>query len=341
MATWVVAGSAAAQLRPLSSEHARIVEAIPDENTEPPGEHYYRSNEWRQDLLRPHLADLGGAFVGVGADQNYTMAAMAGSELLVLVDYDPFIPWIHQIYGVLIREAATPEELIARFADENEAETVELLRSSLASHPRLARMMRHFRGIRRAWHAYLERVQGLVRDGQPFSWLSSPELYAHVRGLFLAGRVIARNGDVTGTETMRAVGDACRRLGVTVRVVYFSNAEQFFEYTDGFIANMHALPSDDRTIALRTMRHRSVPNAVDGQWHWLVHDYDDFLGRLDTGVYRRSFAFTADLLAVGDARIGPDGLSTMDAAIPRAMLELARERRARRESRPARAAMVD
>ncbi len=327
--------SVSAQVVPLSAEAQRVLDGVPDEGTEPPGEHYYRSNEWRQDLLRPHLEGLGGAYVGVGADQNYTMAAMARSEVLFLVDYDPFIPWIHSVYGVLVKESATPDELVARFADENEAATVELLRSALADHPHLTRILRHFRGLRSAWHAYLVRVQRLSRDGQPFSWLASDALYAHVRGLFLAGRVIARNGDVTGARTVQAVGEACRRLHLPVRVVYFSNAEQFFDYTDGFIANMHALPTDDRSVVIRTLRHRSIPLAVDGRWHYLVQDYDDFLGRLDTGVYRRSFAFTADLLAAGPPHIGADGISTLDETVPRAMIEVARERRALREGRSA------
>jgi hypothetical protein len=319
-------GSAA----PLTDEARRIAEAIPDENTAPPGEHYYRSNEWRQDLLVPKLAGLGGAYVGVGSDQNYTMAAMANAEVLFLVDYDPYIPWIHAIYEALILESETPEALIARFAEENEAETRAILERRFAGKPRAARMVRHFRGLRAAWHAYLGRVAGLVRDGRPFSWLSSPEMYAYIRGMFQNGRVFYRNGDVTADRTMQAVADACRRMGLEVRVVYFSNAEQFFEYTDQFIENMRALPTGERSVVLRTIRHRSIPIAADGRWHWLVQDFSDFRARLDTGVYRRSFAFTTDLLAAGPPHLGEDGLSTMDASVPRAVIEQARERRARR-----------
>ena len=87
--TTSAAGVAGAQLgsatTPLPESAGQTLEAIPHENTEPPEEHYYRSNEWRQDLLREHLAGLGGALIGVGADQNYTLAAMAGSDLVFLV----------------------------------------------------------------------------------------------------------------------------------------------------------------------------------------------------------------------------------------------------------------
>ena len=317
-------GSRASQ--PLPAEHRRIAEAIPSEGTPATERHYFRSNEWRQDLLRPHLEGLGGAYVGVGSDQNYTMAAMAGSEMLLLVDFDPKIPWVHEIYRVLVSASPTPDALIARFAEENEDETVAMLREGVSDHPQADQIVRHFERKRHAWHPYLKRVQGLVRDGQPFSWLASQELYDHVRALHRNGRIVSRNGDVTAETTLQAVGDAAERMGLTVRVVYFSNAEQFFPYTDQFISNMKNLPTDERSVVVRTIRHRSIENAEDGRWHYMVHDFPDFVSRLETGAYRRSFAFTADLLSAGRPHLG-QYISTMTADTPRGMLEQVRARR--------------
>lgn len=315
---------------PLPAEARRLLEAIPNEGTPRPERHYFRSNEWRQDLLRPHLEGLGGAYVGVGSDQNYTMAAMAGSKLLLLVDYDPRIPWVHEIYRVLVSASETPDALIARFAEENEADTVALLREGLEGHPDAERIVRHFEGRRRPWFHYLRRVQRLERDGRPFSWLGDRELYDYVRTLHRSGRIVSRNGDVTAERTVRAIGEAARRIGLPVRVVYLSNAEQFFPYSDSFIENMRALPTDERSVVVRTLRHRRIANAEDGRWHYLVHDFPDFLERLASGAYRRSFAFTADLLAAGRPYLGEDGISTMTRETPRAMLEEVRRRRASR-----------
>jgi len=313
----------AAGLRPLGDDARRVLEAIPDEGTPRPELHYFRSNEWRQDLLRPHLEGLGGAYVGVGSDQNYTMAAMARSELLLLVDYDPLIPWVHAIYRVLVSESETPQALIDRFSDEAQAETAALLERGLSDNPDRDRIVQHWRRRRGPWHAYLRRVQRLVRDGRPFSWLADPELYAYTRQLFRAGRIIAHNGDLTADGTVRAVGDAARRLGLTVRIVYFSNAEQFFPYTRTFVANMNALPTDERTVALRTIRHRSIRIADEGRWHYMVHAFPDFVSRMETGAYTRSFALTADLLAAGPPFLGRNGISTMTADTPRFVLSRA------------------
>lgn len=315
---------------PLSPEHQHVVEAIPNEGTPRPSRHYFRSNEWRQDLLRPHLAGLGGAYLGVGSDQNYTMAAMAGSELLLLVDYDPLIPWVHEIYRVLVSESESPDALIARFSEESAEETQRLLHKALAEHPSREGIVRHYRERREPWFFYLRRVQRLTRDGQPFSWLASREMYDHVRALHRTRRIISRNGDLTTARTVRSMADAARRVGVPVRLVYFSNAEQFFTYSPEFIENMRALPTDDRSLVVRTIRHRDIPVAQEGRWHYLVHEFADFLERLETGAYKRSFAFASDLLAAGAPFLGADGVSTMTKQTRRAMLEEVRQRLAQR-----------
>ena len=327
----VMPGVATAQVgdasQPLPTEARQTIAEVPHENTEPPEEHYYRSNEWRQDLLREHLADVGGALVGVGSDQNYTLAAMARSELVFLVDYDPRIPWIHEIYRALVPMSETPQELIAHFDEARMPRTKRRLREALSDHPRRRQIVWHWGRRREAWRAYLVRLSRLRRDGQAFSWLSDAEMYRYVRNLFLNDRIIARNGDMTATTTLRAVGEACRALNVPVRLVYLSNAEQFFEYNDAFVGNMRALPTDGESLVLRTIRHRSVPIAPDGRWHYMVQSHADFIERLDTGYYRRSFALTADLLAAGPPYLGEGGVSTLTADVPQAFRERIRAER--------------
>ncbi|MEM9192515.1 MAG: hypothetical protein AAGF12_25295 [Myxococcota bacterium] len=316
--------------QPLSAEAARVLAAVPHEGTEAPNEHYYRSNEWRQDLLIPHLDGLGGALVGVGSDQNYTMAAMAQSSLLFMVDYDPRIPWVHEVYSVLVQASETPEALLARFSAAEERRSLALLREGLSDHPERQQILNHWESRRGAWHSYLRRVARLERNGQPFSWLASSEMYNYTRNLFRNGRVIARNGDVTSPTTMRPVAQAAEELGVPIRLVYFSNAEQFFPYTDAFKENMRQLGTDEESIVVRTIRHRSIEIARDGRWHYMIHDFADFQSRLDTGAYDRSFAFTADLLSAGPPFLGRNGISTMTRETPRTVFERAQRRQARR-----------
>src|SRR5262249_27032643 len=109
--------------------------------------------------------------------------------------------------------------------------------------------------------------------------------------------------------------------GWTVGLLYFSNAEQFFYYTPDFVRNMNALPFADRAMVVRTIHHRRISNAPDDDWHYMVEEAGDFLERLETGFYKRSFALIADLLAAGAPFLGQEGISTMGLDTPRALLE--------------------
>jgi hypothetical protein len=278
------AGASAAPGRPALDESARrVAEDIPDEGTPDPGEHYPISNEWRHDLWFPHVRDLGGAFVGVGSDQCYTLAAVQDAELMWLVDFDPLVPRVHRMYSVLVPASDTPEALVARFDERQASATRALLEEGLAGAPDLAEVVRAFERHRSRWARYLQRVLRLRREGTRASWLSDPVLYARVRALFAAGRVVARNGDLTGARAVRAIGAAAQRLGVPVRVVYLSNAEQFFPYGEGFEANVRALPGDERTVLLRTFRAPRATYPAGDRWHYVVHRWPDFVDRLGPG----------------------------------------------------------
>ena len=274
------ASSAIRSLAPLGDAARKRLDAIPNEGTPLPKQHYFRSNEWYQNLLVKPLDGRGGAYVGVGSDQNYTMAAIAGSELLILIDYDPRIRWVHRIYDVLVRASETPADLVSRFSEENAESTRALIETAVTGDPYAAAILKHFTKSRKLWHAYLKRVSGESGKLEVTSWLSVPAYYAHMRALFNAGRVISRNGDMTAERTVRAAGDTARELQIPVRIVYFSNAEQFFTYSDSFQANMRALPTDKLSVVVRTIHHKGVPNAGPNDWHYVVQDMPDFLHRM-------------------------------------------------------------
>lgn len=308
---------------PPSARAQAVLDAIPDENTPSPPRHYPVSNEFRLDLWGGPLHDLGGAIVGVGTDQNYTMAAMSGAQLVFCVDYDPTVPFMHAIYSVLVPASATRQELVAHFDPPNEEATASLLAQGLAGRPNADQIVRYYREHRLWVGRYLHRVaRARSPAGGPVAWVGDDGWYATVRSLFHGRRIVARNGDVTGARTMRAVADAARQLGVVVRAVYVSNADQFFDYTPQFVANARALPTDGRSLFLRTARHPLLPVAGPRDWHYIVEDMPDFLARLETGHYPRSFQIIADLVARRQD-IGRDGVSHIGAATPRLFLDRA------------------
>ncbi|MGE0787771.1 MAG: hypothetical protein AB7S26_19000 [Sandaracinaceae bacterium] len=306
---------------PLSEAARRIAADVPDEGTPNPGEHYPISNEFRHDLWFDHIRDLGGAFVGVGADQCYTLAAVQNASIVWVVDFDPLVPVIHRLYGVLVPATATPAELVARFEEGAVDATVALLEERLAGAPDREAVIGAYRRNRARMHGYLRRVLRNPRQG---SWLSDPALYARVRALHEGGRVIARNGDVTANGALRAVGNAARQLGVPVRVLYFSNAEQFFPYGTELRANVNNLPVDERTVVLRTFREPGIVYPEGDRWHYMVQPFADMWARISENGYRNSRMFVRDLMARRSHYVGESGLSVLNGDVPR-RYQLARD----------------
>jgi hypothetical protein len=306
-----------------------VLAALPGEQLAMPDEHYFHTNEWRHDILAPRLRGLGGAYIGVGADQNYTMAYLAGSELILLIDFDPRIPRLHRIYEVLVPESLTADDLVEHFSEGSAEATMVMLREALGDDPDAEAIVEQFRTYRRPWHDYLGRVRRRAIDHVPFGWLGDPAAYSWVQRMFREGRVVARAGDVTGETTLRGMGRALRELGMPAQVVYFSNAEQFFTYSPSFVANIQSLPASPASIVVRTTRHARLTNAEADSWHYVVQDLTDFRERLETGAYPRSVSMTADLLAAGHQFVGRDGLSVIDRTVPRHEAEHAQETAAR------------
>ncbi len=116
-----------------------------------------------------------------------------------------------------------------------------------------------------------------------------------------------------------------------MRVLYFSNAEQFFRYTDDFQTNVRSLPTDERTVVLRTFRNRRASYPRFDTWHYLTEPMTDFLERLAMG-YRRSTEIVADVLNTLDE----DGATAITSATPRRAAAARAERREREGRRTAR-----
>lgn len=319
-AVLLTAAPATAQLpvdraTPLPPALRGLAEDVPHEGTPSPPNHYPVSNEHRHDLWYPHVRDLGGAFVGVGTDQCYTLAAVQDAELLWVVDFDPLVPRVHRIYGALLPVSETPAALVARFAPDERAATEALLAERLAGDPERGAIVAAFGRHREPMHRYLRRAMRNVRRGVGATWLSDPTLFERVRALHRGGRVIARNGDVTAEGALRAVGRAARDLGVSVRVIYFSNAEQFFRFDEGFRENLEALPTDAGSVALRTFRERGAPYPAGERWHYMVQPVADLRARIHEGGYRHSRQIVRDLMAARD-RLGSEGVSVVDDRVP-------------------------
>lgn len=312
------APAAPAGLGPLTADQLATLRAGPEDPLTPTPIHYMKSNEVRHDVWFPTLAGKGGAYLGVGSDQNYTLAAAAGSELVFLADIDQSVVDLHHNYEVLIEASPDPASLLARFQPAEAEATIAFLTTAHAdrSEADRKRLLRLYRNARETVRVHLERVIKRTQDGKATSWMSDQKMYDRVRALFQHDRVRAMAGNLVGPHALQTAGAAARALGMPIRVVYFSNAEEYFMYTPQFIANVESLPVDDQTVVLRTIYSKEWVHA-DQLWAYQIQPMADFRQRLDRRVSGRNSLLVR---AAADGTLNKDtgvkGLSTIGVPKP-------------------------
>lgn len=276
----------AAGLPPLSAAGRAALLAGPEERIVSRREHFTVSNEYRHDLWFPYLRGLGGAYVGVASDQNYTLMAVARSEVGYLLDLDRQVVRLHRVYMALIAASPGPDDFLTRFDEAVQAETRALIEAGLSDMSERDRIdaQRFIEDNRAALREYLGTVRASRRGEQGVTWLSDPELYTYIREMVAGGRLRPINGNLAGKTAMATIAASARELGLAVKLLYLSNAEEYLFYTPEFVANVRALPVVPDSVVLRTIHDRFVgwesPGDGDRRWNYQVHTLEDFQLRL-------------------------------------------------------------
>jgi hypothetical protein len=272
---------------------------------------YIVSNEKRHDLMLSYLGELGGAYVGVGSDQNYTLMGAARAEFAFLMDLDVRVTDVHRIYAVLIPKAENPEALREMFSEENERKTAEVLAAAWAEvdERERKRRLKRWRATRNRLRVNMGRVHRRKVDKQRMpTWMNDLDIYNHVRTMFMQGRVRWMSGDLTGQHAMTTIADICGQVGVPVTVLYLSNAEEYFPYTAQFRQNIQGLPIVEDSLVLRTLRIYGWGLADD--WHYQIQALPDFQSRLEAGESQKVRAMLRRAIEDGSlerrASKGPD-----------------------------------
>ncbi|MBI5490171.1 MAG: hypothetical protein HY905_22745 [Deltaproteobacteria bacterium] len=272
-----------AGLTPLTAEQKAIVDSVAgDEAGRDPIDqrHYVQTNEPRHDDWFPYIDGVGGAYVGVGSDQNYTLFARARSELIWLMDYDIVVTRIHRVFGALIAAAPDAAAFLAFFERDGTTAALEVLDASRDDEDDREELRELYKEYKPSLRHYFQRLATLEADGKPSTWLSDPEAYAWVRAAFVAGRVRTLKGDLLGRTVLPAIASAQHRLDMPVRVVYLSNAEQYFLYNAAFKDAFAALPFDGRSVILRTENFEDDQGRNSMIWHYQVEPARHFVAQL-------------------------------------------------------------
>jgi hypothetical protein len=263
---------------------------------------YIRSNEALQFAWGDAIANIGGGYVGLGADQSYSFIAHARSTWAWLFDYDPTVVRIHQIIRAVVKQADTRAAFVKAFTTAEKKRTLALID---AEHQALSDDEREAIGTvfasthKRLWSEYARQMKPQKwKDG--FGWLSSDENYAYIRLLMTQGRIQSIKGNMLTDRALPSIGASARALGVTVRVYYPSNAEEQWKQLpaqDG--ENIRALPFDEDSVVLRTLVTRQFHKS-SSKWHYLVHGGLHFQRWIAVRGYENVWRFMEDRQRPGE-----------------------------------------
>jgi hypothetical protein len=239
-------------------------------------QHYWISNEQRLDLFHDPIKDLGGVYIGVGSDQNYLHAGWAKTEVLVLMDFDHKIVDLHKVYEVAFKNSATKEEFIALWSDASKPKLKALIEKAHPAGKLQKDVVQAHRAAQRVVTRRFKRLAKQMIKAKLPSFLTDDATYAYIRGLFQNGKVFMVRGDLTAKIAMKAISKATEQAGLKVRVLYLSNAEQYFNVRSSFRDNIVSLPIDSKSLVIRTNGWRGLAHVEGTGYHYNVQSTESF-----------------------------------------------------------------
>ncbi len=215
--------------------------------------HYLSGNEKTLDAFHPVIEGVGGGYVGVGTEQAYVFIAWARSEIAWLIDYDPAVQEIHELYRLFFRVSSTPAELVALWSGDGRERAYALIDAEHGK-ARAKRLRYWYRNSRARIDRRLRRVNRRLAEVQVPSVFADQEPYDYVRAMLEHKRIRPMLANLLATEGLAGIGRSARSLGVPVRLLYLSNAEQYWKrYAPQFRRNVAALPYADDAVVMRTL----------------------------------------------------------------------------------------
>lgn len=253
----------------------RELNTILSENS---GQHFLYSDELHLDKFHERIEGLGGGYAGVGTDQAWLFAAWQRAEFVWLSDYDPWVRALQRVYLVFFEEAGTPGEFLTLWDEEHEESSRRLFAEALSERDDLQLIDHVFRASRYWVHRRLlqivemgeTRIPTFMTDQEQYDWLQA--LVVHQRARPMIANLLEDQG-------YSGIGETARSLGVVLRHVYLSNAEDYWPYTANYRENIGGLPFDGASVISRT----TASKPRNGDYLYQQQPAELFVRWLDAG----------------------------------------------------------
>ncbi len=146
-----------------------------------------------------------------------------------------------------------------------------------------------------SYPSFRDLMSGTTKEGEFASFLSTEDTFGYVKNLHLRNLVIPVVGNFAGKKALRAIGAYAEAHGTRISVFYVSNVEYFlinhFYYVfKWYVANIDALPIDERSLMIRSyLGVESHPRRVGRHLSTsTAHHISTFLESYRRGAYTRT-----------------------------------------------------
>ena len=149
--------------------------------------------------------------------------------------------------------AQTPKAFVEFWSPQNRDRFESLIGARFTETSKRDAVLHAFRKSRHRTFSKLKTVRQRHRGRRIKSYLTAQTQYEYVAQLWRVGRIFPVRGDLTATTTMRQIADRLRLQNRKLGLLYLSNCEQYFaELPPAYRANIVRLPTDERSLVLRT-----------------------------------------------------------------------------------------
>ncbi len=218
-------------------------------------DHYIFSNERRIDFFEPYLRNIGGGYIGVGTDQNLTLAAWAKSEYVWLIDFDPYSVRVNEMHLSILKRCPVYECFRRSWDSRNHSTTWNWIREDYEERENFAEYKEVFDYASRREHipSRLNELQFMTRNFGFQSFHNRIEDYDHLYSLAIRNRIRPVKGDITKIGTFRHITNISKEMQLVIRIFYTSNAEDYFSFNQEYRENVISIPSDEVGYHVRTL----------------------------------------------------------------------------------------
>jgi hypothetical protein len=183
------------------------------------------------------------------------------------MDFDIYITDLHKIYAMLFLEAETPEAFLELWGKKKRKFVQDLIKEKYPEDSK--NLLKIFNRCQKYISSRLQRVKRIHLKKKIPVFVTDQEIYTYIRKLHQDGKVFPIRGDLTQAQAMKSISDAARNAKLAVRVVYMSNAEQYFKYSTQYRKNFQDMFIDDKSLVLRTMPSGDT-------YHYYIQKAEDF-----------------------------------------------------------------